>query len=74
MPATITVPVDTEIADLYAQASPEIRRKVQLLLSLRAREIILSSQPLPELMDEISRRAQERGLTPEILESLLDEH
>jgi len=30
-------------------------------------------RPLEEVMEEISRKAQERGLTPEILESILGE-
>jgi hypothetical protein len=32
----------------------------------------MPSVPLADLMDEISKKAQRRGLTPEILETLLD--
>ena len=71
MPTKITVPLDTEAAQWYAQASPEIRRKVRLLLSLRAREVMLSTRPIQEIMDETARCAKERGLTPEILERLI---
>ena len=43
-----------------------------LLLSLRLRE--LATTPLPSLqtiLDEVGREARERGLTPEILDTLL---
>jgi hypothetical protein len=32
----------------------------------------MPEQPLSAIMDKISEKTQERGLTPEILESLLD--
>lgn len=69
---TITIPIDAEIAKLYAEAPEDIRRKLQLLLGLWLREFIVSPRSLQTIMDEISQKAQERGLTPEILESLLD--
>lgn len=43
---------------------------MQLLLSLWLREFEKPSITLENLMDDISRKAQERGLTPEILEAL----
>ncbi len=72
MTTKITVPLDTEAARWYTQAPPEIREKVRLLLSLQARELMFSAPSLQEIMDEVARRAQERGLTPEILETLLN--
>jgi hypothetical protein len=45
---------------------------MQLLLNLRLRELVNSpSRPLKEIMDEIGTEAQARGLTPEILESII---
>jgi ferritin-like protein len=70
--ATISIQVDEEAARAFAKASAEEQRKLQLLLGLRLRE--LTSEPprsLNVVMDEIGARAEERGLTPEILESLL---
>ena len=70
--STITIPIDPETAKFYERASREDQRKIQLLLSLRVRD--LTTAPLPPLktiMDELAENAQSRGLTPEILESLL---
>jgi hypothetical protein len=69
----ITIHVDAEAANAYRSASEENRRKLDLLLSLRLTEATRSSRSLKEVMREISWKAQERGLTPEILESILDE-
>lgn len=68
---SITIPVDSELAQIYDTASEQERRKIQLLVSLSLRDIgSINDVPLATLMDEISDRAQSRGLTPEILESL----
>ena len=69
---TITIPLDAETARLFAEVSPEIRGKLRLLLGLWLREFAVSPRSLQAIMDEISRKAQARGLTPEILESLLN--
>ncbi len=70
--ATIAIEVDAETARAFAEASDEERRKLQLLLKLRLRELtVKSTRPLSEIMDEMGRDAQARGLTPEILESIL---
>ena len=69
--SSIKIPLDAETARIYAEASPEDQKKLRLLLSLWLREFAVSPTPLKAVMDEISRKAQARGLTPEILESLL---
>jgi hypothetical protein len=69
---TITIQVDAEAAKAFAAASPEEQRKIQLLLSLRLQDLTTSQgKSLKTVMDEIGARAEARGLTPEILESLL---
>jgi len=70
---TITVAVDADVAQSYRTVSARDRRKLDLLVNLRLREATRSSQSLREIMEEISRSAQERGLTPEILRSILDD-
>jgi len=72
MAATITIPLDADTAKLYTEASAEMQRKFQVLLSLWLREFVVSPRSLQVIMDEISQKAQTRGLTTEILESLLD--
>ena len=70
--ATISLEVDADSARAFDSAPAAERQKMQLLLGLRLRE--LTSRPvrsLPIIMDEIGREAETRGLTPELLESLL---
>lgn len=69
----ITVSVDPDLAAVYRSASDDERRKLDLLINLRLREATESSTSLRDVMAEISRDAQRRGLTPEILQSILDE-
>jgi hypothetical protein len=70
----ITIPVDADTARAYQAASPEDQKKMQILLRLRLRELTsLPNVPLRELMDEIGAQAEARGLTPEILETLLQD-
>jgi hypothetical protein len=72
MTTTISLEVDADSARAFSAASAENRRKLQLLLSLRLRELTARpSRPLKEVMDDVGRHAEARGLTPEILDSLL---
>lgn len=67
----ITIRVDTDAARAYRATSDQGRRKLDLLLSLRLHDALDSVGSLKDVMRDISRKAQERGLTPEILESIL---
>jgi len=69
----ITIRVDAEAAQAYAAASPEERRKIDLLLGLRLGEVTGQSAPLEQVMREISAKARARGLTEEKLGKLLRE-
>ena len=69
---TITIPLDEGTARIYMDASAEDQKKLRLLLSLWLREFAISPTPLIVVMDDISEKAQMRGLTPDILESLLN--
>jgi hypothetical protein len=70
---TITIRVDAEVAQAYESASEEERRKLDVLLNIKLRQVTGNKRPLEEIMDEISDKAQNRGLTPEILDSILNE-
>jgi hypothetical protein len=72
MNTVITIPLDVDTARLYSQIPADLQKKFQVLLTLWLRDLILSPRPLQVIMDEISQKAQERGLTAEILESLLN--
>ena len=69
--ATVSIPLDDDIAQIYTSASADDKKKLHLLLSFWLREFELPSNSLATLMDSISKKAQSRGLTPEILETLL---
>lgn len=70
---SITIRVDAEVAQAYELASEDERRKLDILLSLKLREVTSNQRSLLEVMDDISRKARQRGLTLEILESILNE-
>jgi hypothetical protein len=59
--------------EAYDSASPQEKRKLKALLSLRLRELASGEYPsLQKTLDELGRKAKDRGLTPQILESLLE--
>jgi len=68
----VNIPLDTETAKIYEKAPLAEKKKMQILLSLWLREFEKPSVSLDELMDDVSRKAQQRGLTPEILDSILN--
>jgi len=69
----ISIRVAPEAAIAYRSASEEDRRNLDVLLSLRLSDATQSEGSLKELMQEIGRKAQQRGLTPKILQSILEE-
>jgi hypothetical protein len=69
----ITIRVAPNDAKAYREASEERRRKLDLLLAMKLHDVLQPGVTLSTLMDEVSRKAEERGLTPEILESILNE-
>lgn len=69
---TISIQVSEEAARIYQEAPESMKRKLDMLLSLRLMEVSRTDQSLEEIMSEISRNAQQRGLTPEKLDELLN--
>ena len=69
----ITIRVNAKVARIFEIASEEQRRKLEALLSLKLSDATRHKRILEEVMSEISQNAQARGLTPEILDSLLHE-
>lgn len=69
---TITLQVDLEAAQAFKAAPAEEREKLQLLLGTWLKEYAKAdAASLKETMNEISQKAQSRGLTPEILDSIM---
>jgi len=70
----ITIEVDEATGEAYEHASPDERRRIGFLLLLESRRALKpASGNLDDVMDGMSRQAQASGLTPEILEQILDE-
>jgi hypothetical protein len=69
---TITIPLDPQTARAYDSAAPDEKRKMQALLSLWLRDLTAGEHPsLRAVLDDVASKAKSRGLTPEILDSLL---
>lgn len=73
MTEEITLNVDSKVAQAYKSATTEEKRKLDLLVSLSLREATSSKRSLQEVMAEIGHNARSRGLTPQILQSILEE-
>jgi Tfp pilus assembly ATPase PilU len=69
----ITIHVNAELARIFETVPEEQRRKMEALLSLKLSEVTCSKRSLEEVMSEISQKAQARGLSPEMLDSILGE-
>jgi hypothetical protein len=69
----VTLELDEAAARVFKEASPEMRRKLEALVSLHLLEAATSRQSLHELMDSVGKQAEERGLTEERLQELLRE-
>lgn len=70
----ITIRVDEASAKAFSSAPSGDRRKMELLLALRLQELTHGPQrSLQAIMDELSAQAKARGLTPGVLESLLND-
>jgi hypothetical protein len=72
---TITINVTPETAKFYKSADAEKRRKLDLLISyqLSGMNKPASLEELESVMDELGKQAEKNGLTPEILEEILNE-
>ncbi|MFM7577711.1 MAG: hypothetical protein ACKN9E_02375 [Microcystaceae cyanobacterium] len=68
----ISIQVDPEIAQAFQLSKPEQQQKIQALMNQWLKEALNISQ-LQMTMDQLSDEAEAKGLTPEILESILNE-
>ncbi len=72
--SSISIEVGADAAQAFATASSEERRKIELLLDLRLRELTTGrKRSLTQIMDEMGAYAEAQGMTPELLASLLSE-
>ncbi|MBE9232376.1 hypothetical protein IQ231_11975 [Cuspidothrix issatschenkoi LEGE 03284] len=68
----ITIQVDPDIAKAYREAEPKKQQKIQIFLNIMLQKAI-SQKPLLDIMEEASQQAIANGMTPEILESILND-
>ncbi|MDJ0845186.1 hypothetical protein [Crocosphaera sp.] len=75
--AEIQIKVPLDVAETYWKATEEERKKIEAKIAFYLKSSTLSRQEslnqLYKTMDSIGHKAQERGLTPEILESFLSD-
>lgn len=69
---TITIKVDREVAQLYQNADFNKQEKLNNLIKLFLKPE-LAGKSLSQVMKEIANQADKKGLTPEILEQILNE-
>ena len=67
----ITLRVSPEAAEAYRKATPQERLKLEALVTLQLLGQLQPRRSLDEVMADMSEQAQQRGLTPEVLEELL---
>lgn len=71
---SLTLQLDLEAVEIFNNISDDDREKLELLVSSLFKEYKQSNiNQLKKTMDKIGQKAQERGLTPEILEAILAE-
>ena len=71
---TISIQVDRDAARAYKAAPPADQKKMGALLSLWLKDVATAEPAeLKRLMTDLSKKARDRGLTPDILEDLLKE-
>ena len=63
---TIRIQVSSEAAQFYQKASKEQQQKLNALLSLKLYDVGRTQKPLEDIMSDVSRKAQDRGMTPNI--------
>jgi len=69
---TITLQVESDAARFYNDAPPTDKQKLQALFGSWLKHYAEGDvDSLKRTMDEMNRNAENKGLTPEILESLL---
>ena len=70
---TITITLDPQTALAYERALPEENLKIQALLSLWLRELVGGEHhSLQQILNDVWQKAKARGLTPEMLDSILN--
>jgi len=68
----ITINVDNEVAQAYREAEFNKQQQLGMMIKLFFQPD-LARKTLSDVMEEIADKAKKRGLTPEILQSILED-
>ncbi|MFN4871589.1 MAG: hypothetical protein ACK5JB_14720 [Pseudanabaena sp.] len=69
---TISIQIDEDIAQAFQSSQPEQQQQIQAWLNQWMRQALKISK-LQNTMDRLSDEAVANGLTPEILQAIIDE-
>jgi hypothetical protein len=69
---TIAIQIDEDIAQAFQSSQPEQQQQIQAWLNQWMRQALKISK-LQNTMDRLSDEAVTNGLTPEILQAIIDE-
>ncbi|MFM7407605.1 MAG: hypothetical protein ACKO3K_13350 [Cuspidothrix sp.] len=67
---TIAIQVDAELAKAYQQAAPQKQQKIQNIIN-DLLKLIIQDKSLDDIIQEMQEQAQDKGLTQEILDEIL---
>ena len=68
----ITIQVDSKIAQVYRDAGPQTQQKIQTIVNDWLK-LIIQEKSLEQIIDEMQEQAKKNGLTPEILDAILQD-
>jgi len=71
--SVIMIPTDAATAARYNTAPDAVRDKIRLMVGLLLPSEPSSPESLLQLMERMSAEAQSKGLTPEILDEILND-
>ena len=69
---TLSIQIDADIAQAFQASQPEQQQKIKTLINQWMRQALKIST-LQTTMDKLSDEAEANGLTPDILQSILNE-
>jgi len=73
----VAITLETDVASAFLKAKPQMRKKAEILVNLWLKDLFINKakakKDLFEIMQTAGKISQTNGLTPEILERLLNE-
>jgi hypothetical protein len=73
----ITIQVPADVAEIYRQSSEAEKQQLSMQIGAIVRQGLIRQEdsyaPLKESMNRLAAEAQQNGLTPEMLESILND-